>query len=73
MNADSKRRRSIDGGRLCASVERIKQEVVAKKGGKLERAWLTPAPTHIEVYRNDPRRTRPAGLKTALLRELAAH
>jgi hypothetical protein len=39
----------------------------------LDRAGLTPAPTHIEVYRNDPRRTRPAGLETVLLRELAAH
>jgi hypothetical protein len=96
-------------------VERIKREVVAKKGGKLQgsavvphvfletipnqrlgrvlhvgpyakeeasfaliaaaldRAGLTPAPTHIEVYRNDPRRTRPAALETVLLRELAAH
>jgi len=96
-------------------VERIKREVVAKKGGKLQgsavvphvfletipnqrlgrvlhvgpyadegtsfalisaaldRAGLTPAPTHIEVYRTDPRRTRPAALETVLLRELAAH
>jgi hypothetical protein len=96
-------------------VERIKREVVVKKGGKLqgsavvphvflesipnqrlgrvlhvgpyadeeksfaliaaalEHAGLTPAPTHIEVYRNDPRRTRPEALETVLLRELAAH
>ncbi|HZY06901.1 MAG TPA: hypothetical protein VFE69_04115, partial [Ilumatobacteraceae bacterium] len=39
----------------------------------LDRAGLTPAPTHIEVYRTDPRRTRPAALETVLLRELAAH
>jgi hypothetical protein len=39
----------------------------------LDRAGLTPAPTHIEVYRNDPTRTPPAGLETVLLRELAAH
>jgi hypothetical protein len=38
----------------------------------LERAKLTPAPTHIEVYLNDPSRTKPAALKTVLLRELAA-
>jgi hypothetical protein len=37
----------------------------------LERARLTPAPTHIEVYRSDPKRTRPAALETVLLRELA--
>jgi hypothetical protein len=39
----------------------------------LERAGLRPAPTHLEVYRNDPGRTRPAALETVLLRELAAH
>jgi hypothetical protein len=38
----------------------------------LGRAGLTPAPTHIEVYRKDPGRTRPAALETVLLRELAA-
>jgi len=38
----------------------------------LERAGLKPAPTHIEVYRKDPGRTRPAALETVLLRELAA-
>jgi hypothetical protein len=95
-------------------VERIKHEVVSKKGGKLQgnvivphvflesiptqrlgrvlhvgpyaeeaasfalisaaldHAGLTQAPTHIEVYRNDPRRTRPAALETVLFRELAA-
>jgi hypothetical protein len=95
-------------------VERIKHEVVSKKGGKLQgstvvphvfvesvpaqrlgrilhigpysgeeasfalisaaldRAGLKPAPTHIEVYRKDPGRTRPAALETVLLRELAA-
>jgi len=95
-------------------VERIKHEVVAKKGGKLQgsavvphvflesvpaqrlgrilhigpysredasfalisaaldHAGLKPAPTHIEVYRKDPGRTRPAALETVLLRELAA-
>jgi hypothetical protein len=94
-------------------VERIKREVVAKKGGKLQgsvtvrhvfqesipsqrldrvlqlgpyakedesfaliaaaldHAGLTPASTHIEVYRNDPRRPRPAALETVLLREFA--
>jgi len=36
----------------------------------LGRAKLTPAPTHIEVYLNDPQRTSPAALKTVLLREL---
>ena len=36
----------------------------------LGRAGLTPAPTHIEVYLNDPSRTRPDALKTVLLREL---
>ena len=95
-------------------VERVKRDVVTKKGGKhqgstvvprvfleaiptqrvgrvlhigpysdevesferivpvLERAGLTAAPTHIEVYLNDPSRTRPAGLRTVLLRELRA-
>jgi hypothetical protein len=95
-------------------LERIKKQVGAKKGGKLEgsavvgqvfleaipaqrlgrilhigpygdepasfdriatvleRAKLTAAPTHIEVYLNDPSRTKPAALKTVLLRELAA-
>jgi hypothetical protein len=94
-------------------LDRIKHEVVSKRGGKLEgsavvphlflesihaqrvgrilhvgpfaeesasfaqiasvldRAGLKPAPTHIEVYRSDPRHTRPAGLETVLLRELA--
>jgi len=93
-------------------VERIKRDVVGKKGGKLEgsavvahvflesvpaqrvgrmlhlgpyadepdsfelidatlgRAGLAPAPTHVEVYLNDPSRTPPQGLKTVLLREL---
>jgi hypothetical protein len=93
-------------------VDRIKRDVVSKKGGKLEgspvvphvflesvpaqrvgrtlhvgpysteadsferidttlnRAGLTPAPTHIEVYLNDPSRTRPDALRTVLLREL---
>ncbi len=95
-------------------LERIKREVVTKKGGKLagsatvghvfveavpgERvgrvlhvgpytdepasfarisavlaeAGLKPAPTHIEVYLNDPRRARPAALRTVLLRQLSA-
>jgi hypothetical protein len=35
-------------------------------------AGLKPAPTHIEVYRKDPGRTRAAALETVLLRELAA-
>ena len=94
-------------------VERVKRDVVTKKGGKQEgspvvpriflealpvqrvgrvlhigpynqeeasfdliasalgRAGLGAAPTHIEVYLNDPGRTRPAGLRTVLLRELA--
>ncbi|HVV16451.1 MAG TPA: hypothetical protein VHH90_04540 [Polyangia bacterium] len=93
-------------------VERIKRDVVAKKGGKLqgsvavaqvflesvpaqragrilhigpygnepasfeliadvlEKAGLRAAPTHIEVYLNDPSRTGPDKLKTVLLREL---
>jgi hypothetical protein len=38
----------------------------------LDRAGLKPAPTHIEVYRKDPGRTRPTALETVLLRELAA-
>jgi hypothetical protein len=37
----------------------------------IDRAQLTAAPTHIEVYLNDPSRTKPAALKTVLLRELA--
>ena len=36
----------------------------------LDRAGLAAAPTHIEVYLNDPSRTRPDGLRTVLLREL---
>jgi hypothetical protein len=43
----------------------------ARIAGALERAGLTPAPTHIEVYRSDPRKTRTATLETVLLRELA--
>jgi hypothetical protein len=38
----------------------------------LSRAKLKSAPTHLEVYLNDPSRTRPSGLRTVLLRELAA-
>jgi len=38
----------------------------------LDRAGLAAAPTHIEVYLNDPSRTRPEGLRTVLLRELRA-
>jgi hypothetical protein len=38
----------------------------------LERAGFAAAPSHVEVYLNEPSRTRPAGLKTVLLRELAA-
>jgi len=34
-------------------------------------AGLRPARSHLEVYFSDPRRTAPARLKTALLRELA--
>ena len=94
-------------------VERIKHDVVTKKGGKLQgspvvprvflesvpgqrvgrvlhigpyakedtsfeliasvldRARLNAAPTHVEVYLNDPGRTRPDALRTVLLRELA--
>ena len=37
----------------------------------LEKAKLPAAPTHIEVYLNDPSRTNPDKLKTVLLRELA--
>ncbi len=37
----------------------------------LDKAGLTPAPTHLEVYLNDPSRTRPDKLRTVLLRELA--
>jgi len=93
-------------------LERIKRDVITKKGGKLEgspvvphvflesvhaqrvgrvlhlgpyseedaslalidsvldRAHLRAAPSHIEVYLNDPSRTRPDGLETVLLREL---
>ena len=36
----------------------------------LSRAGLAPAPTHIEVYLDDPSRTRPQALRTVLLREL---
>ena len=35
-------------------------------------AGLKPAPTHIEVYLNNPGRVRPAALRTVLLRRLAA-
>lgn len=94
-------------------VERVKQAVVTKKGGKhqgsavvprvflesipaqragrvlhigpygdepasfdliapvLDQAGLSAAPTHIEVYLNDPGRTRPDALRTVLLRELS--
>jgi hypothetical protein len=38
----------------------------------LRQAGLAAAPTHIEVYRKDPRRVRPAALETVLLRELAS-
>jgi hypothetical protein len=44
----------------------------ARIGAVLADAGLNPAPTHIEVYLNDPRRARPAALRTVLLRELAA-
>lgn len=44
----------------------------ARIAGALERAGLKPAPTHIEVYLNDPRRVRPQALRTVLLRQLAA-
>ena len=37
----------------------------------LDRAGLSAAPTHVEVHLNAPGRTRPAALKTVLLRELA--
>ncbi len=95
-----------------AAIERVKHDVVTKKGGKqqgspvvpriflesipaqrvgrvlhigpysdeaasfeliapvLVRAGLDAAPTHIEVYLNDPSRTRPDALRTVLLREL---
>jgi hypothetical protein len=43
----------------------------ARIASALERAGLTPAPTHIEVYRADPRKTRSVTLETVLLRELA--
>ena len=43
----------------------------ARIASALERAGLTPAPTHIEVYRNDPRKTRSTRVETVLLRELA--
>ena len=36
----------------------------------LDQAGLEAAPTHIEVYLNDPSRTRPDALETVLLREL---
>jgi hypothetical protein len=104
----------VPGGVSADEVERIKRDVVAKKGGKLhgsavvphivlesvpaqrlgrilhlgpyadeaasfalidpvlEKAGLEPAPTHLEVYLSDPGRTKPAALKTVLLRELAA-
>ncbi len=44
----------------------------ARIGDVLADAGLNPAPTHIEVYLNDPRRARPAALRTVLLRELSA-
>jgi hypothetical protein len=44
-------------------------ELIAQVLGK---AGLAAALTHIEVYLNDPSRTRPDKLKTVLLRELAS-
>lgn len=38
----------------------------------VRQAGLRAARTHIEVYRKDPRRVRPAALETVLLRELAS-
>ncbi|MES1208663.1 MAG: hypothetical protein ABUS79_22220, partial [Pseudomonadota bacterium] len=38
----------------------------------LRGAGLAPAPSHVEVYRKDPRRVLPAALETVLLREVAA-
>jgi hypothetical protein len=46
-------------------------ESLASIDHALEREGLVAAPTHIEVYRKDPRRVRPAALETVLLRELA--
>jgi len=93
-------------------VERVKREVLSKKGGKLagspivptiflesipaervgrilhvgpfakekasfalidavlDQAGLEAAPTHLEIYLNDPSRARPGALKTVLLRQL---
>ena len=47
-------------------------ESFARIGAVLADAGLKPAPTHIEVYLNDPRRARPAALRTVLLRQLTA-
>ena len=47
-------------------------ESFARIDAVLTDAGLKPAPTHMEVYLNDPRRARPAALRTVLLRELTA-
>lgn len=39
---------------------------------QVEQAGLAPGAAHLEVYLNDPRRTKPEKLKTVLLLELAA-
>jgi hypothetical protein len=46
-------------------------ESLASIDHALERKGLIAAPTHIEVYRKDPRRARAAAPETVLLRELA--
>lgn len=46
-------------------------KTLAEIDTQMARAHLAPARSHIEVYLNDPRRTKPDRLKTVLLRELA--
>ncbi|MBL8921726.1 MAG: GyrI-like domain-containing protein [Myxococcaceae bacterium] len=45
-------------------------ETFAKIDGLLREEGLRPGRSHLEVYLSDPRRTKPAKLKTVLLREL---
>jgi hypothetical protein len=42
----------------------------AKIDAVVRAAGLTPRPAHLEIYLNDPRRTKPERIKTVLLREL---
>lgn len=60
-------RAHADGGRAHADEDRTFAQIHAV----LAADGLQPAPSHVEVYLSDPRRTRPDRLETVLLRELA--